>query len=192
RVPFFIVWGVVRRGPSTPYGFFISFLPWLVRFSPNTLVLVSLSDRACPRDSMLVTVFFGTLGNLEIFCPGVIGDSASRLMPRFWKGQDETVNLELVRWGPQSSSCGLLEISRASYGLIRSGCKRSSVEEARSLNLLLDSPSLARVSRHLATHGDSAYRPSSHPSWGMMLLWAEPAGVRKFCKGPWPGTFPRV
>ncbi|KAF3550472.1 hypothetical protein DY000_02007598 [Brassica cretica] len=122
RVPFFIVWGVVRRGPSTPYGFFISFLPGLVRFSPNTLVLVSLSDRACPRDSMLVTVFFGTLGNLEIFCPGVIGDSASRLMPCFWKGQDETVNLELLRWGPQSSSCGLLEISRASYGLIRSGC----------------------------------------------------------------------
>ena len=73
--------------------------------------------------------------------------------------------------------------------------KRSSVEEARSLNLLLDSPSLARVfqvSRHLATHGDSAYRPSSHPSWGMMLLWAEPTGVRKFCKGPWPGIFPRV
>ncbi|KAF2611851.1 hypothetical protein F2Q70_00011962 [Brassica cretica] len=43
-------------------------------------------------------------------------------MPCFWKGQDETVNLELLRWGPQSSSCGLLEISRASYGLIRSGC----------------------------------------------------------------------
>ncbi|KAF3512898.1 hypothetical protein F2Q69_00006864 [Brassica cretica] len=122
RVPFFIVWGVVRWGPSTPYGFFISFLPGFVRFSPNTLVLVSLSDRACPRDSMLVTVFFGTLGNLEIFYPGVIGDSASRLMPRFWKGQDETENLELLRWGPQSSLCGLLEISRASYGLIRSGC----------------------------------------------------------------------
>ncbi|KAF2574554.1 hypothetical protein F2Q70_00003575 [Brassica cretica] len=85
RVPPFIVWGIVHRGSNTPSGLSTSFLPGLIGFSSDLWVFALL---------------------VEIFCPGVMDDPASRRMPPFWKDQDVFMDLGLLGRGPQSSFSG--------------------------------------------------------------------------------------
>ncbi|KAG5375980.1 hypothetical protein IGI04_040576 [Brassica rapa subsp. trilocularis] len=59
----------------------------------------------------------------------------------------------------------------------------------RYLILLLGTPYLAGgfgVPRYLTICGDDTCGPSPSPSWGMMLLWAEPAGAYEFSMDPRP------
>ncbi|KAH0906068.1 hypothetical protein HID58_037895 [Brassica napus] len=59
----------------------------------------------------------------------------------------------------------------------------------RYLILLLGTPYLAGgfgVPRYLTICGDDTCGPSPSPSWGMMLLWAEPAGAYEFSIDPRP------
>ncbi|KAF3566431.1 hypothetical protein DY000_02015474 [Brassica cretica] len=85
RVPPFIVWGIVHRGSNTPSGLSTSFLPGLIGFSSDLWVFALL---------------------VEIFCPGVMDDPASRRVPPFWKDQDVFMDLGLLGRGPQSSFSG--------------------------------------------------------------------------------------
>ncbi|KAH0939075.1 hypothetical protein HID58_006536 [Brassica napus] len=105
----------------------------------------------------------GTLGGLEIFCPNVMDDPASRCGPLLWNGQGVVGDLRFLGldWSPEWSFTGKM----------------------RYLILLLGTPYLAgvfRVPRYLTTCGDDTCRPSPSPSCGMMLLWAEPARAYEF------------
>ncbi|KAH0858975.1 hypothetical protein HID58_087236 [Brassica napus] len=105
---------------------------------------------------------------LLIFCPGVMDDPASRRVPPFWKDQDVVMDLGLLGredWSPKWCFMG----------------------EMRDLILLLGTPYLAGVSgvpRYLTTCGDDICGPSPSLNWGMMLLWAEPAGAYEFSADP--------
>ncbi|KAF3610817.1 hypothetical protein DY000_02049170 [Brassica cretica] len=133
RVPPFIVWGIVRRGSNTPSGFSTSFLPGLIGFSSDLWVLALL---------------------IEIFCPGVMDDPASRRVPLLWKGQGVVGDLGflgLEDWSPEWSFTGKMMY----------------------LILLLGTPYLAgvfRVPRYLTTCGDYTSGPSPSPSCGVKLL----------------------
>ncbi|KAF3585890.1 hypothetical protein F2Q69_00030631 [Brassica cretica] len=189
RVPPFIVWGIVRRGSNTPSGFSTSFLPGLIGFSSDLWVLALL---------------------IEIFCPGVRDDPASRRVPLLWKGQGVVGDLGflgLEDWSPEWSFSGKMRDDPASrrvpllwkgqgvvgdlgfLGLEDWSPEWSFSGKMRYLILLLGTPYLARVfwvPRYLTTCGDYTCGPSPSPSCGMKLLWAEPAGAYEFSADPRP------
>ncbi|KAH0879859.1 hypothetical protein HID58_067253 [Brassica napus] len=121
-------------------------------------------------DPILIAIFFGTLGALEIFCPGVMDDLASRCVPLLWKGQGVVKDLGFLGLEDRSSEW-------------------SFTGKMRYLILLLGTPYLAGVfgvPRYLTTCGDDTRGPSPSPSWGMMLLCAEPTGAYEFSADPRP------
>ncbi|KAH0906085.1 hypothetical protein HID58_037912 [Brassica napus] len=112
----------------------------------------------------------GFSSDLWIFCPGVMDDPASRCVPLLLKGQGVVGDLGflgLEDWSPEWSFTGKM----------------------RYLILLLGTPYLAGVfgmPRYLTTYRDDTCGPSPLPSWGMTLLWAEPAGSYEFITDPRP------
>ena len=69
RVPPFIVWGIVHRGSNTPSVFSTSFLPGLIGFSSDLWFFALLVGLTCPRDPILIAIFFGTLGGFRDLLP---------------------------------------------------------------------------------------------------------------------------
>ncbi|KAH0873503.1 hypothetical protein HID58_070865 [Brassica napus] len=61
------------------------------------------------EDPVQVAIFFGSLGGLEIFCPGIVDDPASRRVPPFWNDQGVIMDLGLLGredWSPEWSFMG--------------------------------------------------------------------------------------
>ncbi|KAF3607129.1 hypothetical protein DY000_02049215 [Brassica cretica] len=99
-------------------------------------------------DPLLIAIFFGTLGALEIFCPGIMDDPASRCVPLLWKGQGVVGDLGFLGLEDRFSEWSL-------------------TGKMRYLNLLLGTPYLAGVfgvPRYLTTCGDDTRGPSPSPS----------------------------
>ncbi|KAH0868016.1 hypothetical protein HID58_075038 [Brassica napus] len=128
-------------------------------------------------EPILILIFFGTLGGLDIFCPSVMDDPALRCVPLLWKGQGVVGDLGFLGlvlrssppedWSPEWSFTGKMKY----------------------LILLLGTPYLAGVfgvPRYPTTCGDDTCGPSPSSSWGMKLLWAKPAGAYEFSADPRP------
>ncbi|KAH0906067.1 hypothetical protein HID58_037894 [Brassica napus] len=162
RVSPFIVWGIVHRGSNTPSGFSTSFLPGLIGFSSDLWVLSLLG-------SYTDSYFFWDLGRGG---GGGFRDLLPPLeRPRCRRGFRIPLTgsgiLSEEDWYPEWSFTGKM----------------------RYLILLLGTPYLAGgfgVPRYLTICGDDTCGPSPSPSWGMMLLWAEPAGAYEFSIDPRP------
>ncbi|KAH0879855.1 hypothetical protein HID58_067249 [Brassica napus] len=130
-------------------------------------------------DPILIAIFFGTLGALEIFCPGVMDDPTSRRVPLLWKGQGVTGSAIVSTWLIEDFESFLRSDPFRVYAEDWS-LAWSFTGKMRYLIMLLGTPYLARVfrvPRYLTTCGDYTCGPSPSPSCGMKLLWAEPAGA---------------